>query len=113
MTTIQSVSDLFNPPPEQWGLRGDPWLWDEMSAVLTGIPVPATAAQLAQLLEQTFAQLVGEPLDPAKHSVFVQRYNHGGMSSGCISPAFWRKTGLPLLQARWVGPDGTFRAGAA
>jgi len=24
------VADLFDPEPEQWGLRGDPYLWREM-----------------------------------------------------------------------------------
>ena len=25
-----TVSELFNEEPRQWGLRGDPFLWDEM-----------------------------------------------------------------------------------
>ena len=97
------MADLFNPPPGQWGLRGDPFLWQEMAQVLAMTDLPNSSADFLELLEDTYAQLVGERLDPSKHSVFVERYSHGGMSSGCVSPAFWQESGFPLLQARYVG----------
>ena len=103
MAAMRNVSDLFEPPPIQWGFRGDPYLWSEMSAVLAGVPLPASAEHLKQLLHDTFAKLVGAPLSSPNSSVFVERYSHGGMSSGRVSLAFWRETGFPLLQARYVG----------
>ena len=102
MARSQRMADLFDQPPGQWGLRGDPFLWEEMAQALAETDLPHSPAELIVLLESTFAQLVGEPLDPSKHSVFVERYSHGGMSSGCVSPAFWHESGFPLLQARCV-----------
>ena len=103
MAAIQHVSDLFKPAPIQWGFRGDPYLWEEMASVLADAPLPPAETQLIELLEETFARLVGAPLDSPASSVFVDRYSHGGMSSGRVSLAFWRETGVPLLRSRYVG----------
>ncbi|MFA5684470.1 MAG: hypothetical protein WCZ65_01755 [Lysobacteraceae bacterium] len=94
------MADLFQPPPARWGLRGDPHLWAEMASTLAGCAIPPDAAQLDSLLQATFARLVGTPLDSSAPSIHVQRYAHGGMSSGQVSPAFWRETGFALLRAR-------------
>jgi hypothetical protein len=32
----------------------------------------------------------------------IERYAHGGMSSGMISVEFWRKEILPLLKTRYT-----------
>lgn len=103
MAAIQRVSDLFKPDPIQWGFRGDPHLWEEMASVLADTPLPPNEVQLNELLEETFARLVGAPLDAPASSVFVERYSHGGMSSGRVSFAFWRETGFPLLRSRYAG----------
>lgn len=105
MTPVQCVSDLFKPPPLQWGLRGDPYLWQEMAEVLVGIPLPSGEMPFNALLEATFERLVGSPLDETASSVFVERYSHGGMSSGQVSIGFWRETGFPLLRSRHAGFD--------
>ena len=103
MAAIQHVSDLFKPEPVQWGFRGDPYLWAEMAAVLAGVPLPTTEDELSRLLEETLVRLAVAPLSSLASSVFVERYSHGGMSSGRVSLAFWRETGLPLLRSRYVG----------
>lgn len=95
-----TLADLFQPEPIQWGLRGDPYLWQEMSETLAALPLPPCEAQLAEILEATFERLVGLPTS-AEESVFVERHAHGGMSSGHISLKFWRETALPLLLARY------------
>jgi molybdenum cofactor cytidylyltransferase len=43
-------------------------------------------------------------------SFYVERYGHGGMSSGLVSPEFWRDTAVPLLLARH---DALLRGGNA
>lgn len=103
MAAAKSLSDLFKPQPTQWGFRGDPYLWEEMASVLADSPIPSTEAQFIELLEGIFIRLVGAPLDSPESSVFVQRYSHGGMSSGRVSIAFWRETGVPLLRSRFDG----------
>ncbi|WP_420007752.1 hypothetical protein [Xanthomonas sacchari] len=98
---IADTAGLFQDEPGRWGGRGDPYLWEEMASALTGVPLPATAAQCAALLADTFARLVGTALDDASvESVFVPRLSHGGMSSGYVSLVFWRTTARPLLLER-------------
>ena len=103
MAVAQRVSDLFKPEPAQWGLRGDPYLWEVMASVLSDVPLPPTEAQFDALIEETFSRLVGSSLDASASSVYVERFTHGGMSSGHVSLVFWQETGFPLLRSRYVG----------
>ncbi len=101
-----TLSELFQPEPIKWGLRGDPYLWQEMSEALAALPLPSSEAQLAEILEATFERLVGLPITAQESSVFVERHAHGGMSSGHISLKFWRETAVPLLLARYRAAQG-------
>lgn len=94
-----NVADLFREPLETWGLRGDPHLWDEMRHALAAVPLPEQPASLECLLQQQFQQLAGVPLTSVDHH-FVPRFDSGGMSSGYVSPQFWRSEAIPLLLAR-------------
>lgn len=94
------LAQIFQDEPGQWGLRGDPHLWRELRATLGERPLPETEAQLAALLRQSYALLTGAPL-AGQGPVFVERFSHGGMSSGHVSPQFWAETALPLLLARY------------
>jgi hypothetical protein len=42
------ISELFYPAPEQWGLRGDPFLWREMASAFRGVPAPDLPQPLAR-----------------------------------------------------------------
>jgi len=97
----------FATPPRQWGLRGDPLLWDEMRAVLAmaDAPDPATSAEV---LRVTWEALTGVPLSTGG-PVHINRLNRGGMSGGQVSPVFWRDTALPLLLDRVSSGDGAPR----
>jgi ABC-type molybdenum transport system ATPase subunit/photorepair protein PhrA len=44
--------------------------------------------------------LMGTPLTN-RDPIFVERFSHGGMSSGYVSPQFWAETAIPLLRARY------------
>lgn len=87
---------LFNTRPWQWGLRGDPHLWHEMQEKVADLPYPQSAAELVDTLHALFQQLTGAPITSDKF-IFVERYNKGGMSSGLVSPQFWRETAVPHL----------------
>lgn len=96
------LTTLFEEEPDQWGLRGDPYLWREMATSLSDSEWPETEAGLIELLERTFIVLTGSEL-ARQGSVFVERYAHGGMSSGQVSMEFWREKALPLLRSRYSG----------
>ena len=103
----QELSALFRSEPLQWGLRGDPFLWRDMGRSLGKKPLPDTEAQLVGLLENTFERLTGRalPTQDATNelvSIFVKKYTHGGMSSGQVSPHFWRNVAIPLLLSRYL-----------
>src|SRR5690349_13927918 len=100
MPSARTVSHLFDEQPRQWGLRGDPHLWREMQEILGASAYPDTEEQLVDLLEQTFQHLTGAPLSD-RDTVFVERYNRGGISGGYVSPQFWAETAIPLLRARY------------
>jgi hypothetical protein len=95
-----TLLQIFQDEPSRWGLRGDPYLWTEMKSILGDLPYPNTEQDFNVLLEQTFEKLTGTSIR-APHSVFVERYSHGGMSSGHISPQFWAEEGFPMLRERF------------
>ena len=104
---VDSLSVLFDPEPFQWGLRGDPFLWRDIARALGSRQFPDTDRQLEALIEAEFERLTGTRLPgegnvSALDFISVQRYAQGGMSSGRVSPHFWRVTALPLLRSRFV-----------
>jgi molybdenum cofactor cytidylyltransferase len=90
---------IFEPPPPRWGLRGDPYLWQEMAQALAERPLPASPAAIDNLLASTYLLLVGEA-PAAGRRTYVPRYAHGGMSSGYVDADFWLTQGFPLLKGR-------------
>ena len=100
MQKEKTLSQLFQDEPPRWGLRGDPYLWREMKSVLGYLAYPDTEEDFSVLLEQTYEQLTGASIKES-HSVFVERYSHGGMSSGHVAQQFWLETGFPMLRERF------------
>lgn len=96
----KTIANLFKPKPIEWGLRGDPYLWAEMTAYFEGVTLPEDVAALRSLLEAAFETLTGQPIT-AQNDFFLERLAHGGMSSGYVSPAFWQDRGIPLLCSRF------------
>ena len=95
-----TVGSLFDPEPENWGLRGDSFLWRQIQRNLSTTPLPATQTDFESLIANAFLELSGNPLSTQNH-FHVEEYAHGGMSSGYISPAFWREQAIPLLRQRY------------
>jgi len=97
-------AELFTPEPDQWGLRGDPFLWRALARSLGHTSLPSTQAELVATIEVGFEKMTGLPLpdEPSdESSIYVKRFGHGGMSSGQISLSFWRRFAIPLLCARF------------
>ena len=94
-----NLGDLFDEESDQYGLRGDTYLWRELRAHYSEVSLPATASDLEQQLKQAFLLLTGQPM-ASPEPFRIERFAHGGISSGRISPAFWRGQALSLLEKR-------------
>jgi hypothetical protein len=100
---MKSIGSLFsNPPTDSWELRGDPFLWKDLSRVFRPVPLPESAKTLEAMLEAGFLALTARPISTAEEEFFVERYSRGGMSSGQISTTFWRECAFPLILERFA-----------
>lgn len=106
------IGDLFRDEPDQWGSRGDPWLWRALGERFRVVSLPATRGALEAQLRWAFVAEVGRAMsDRVGTGVYVERFAHGGMSSGFVSPTWWSTSGVPLLvrRAGLPGRDFTIR----
>ncbi len=99
------LGDLFAPEPEQWGLRGDPWVWAAMRGRLDHREIPDTDEQVEQVLTDTFRELVNVELTQGslgkdEEQVYREQFSRGGMSSGLVHVVSWRDRLIPLLLSR-------------
>ena len=92
------ISIIFKSKPESWGLRGDPYLWDELEEVFSVIYFPCSKSEFINYFETYFEKLTGNPFRGDDFE--VEKYAKGGMSSGQISMEFWKNRGLQLLISR-------------
>jgi hypothetical protein len=92
---------LFDEPPRQWGMRGDPCLWAELRDRLRARPEPRDTTALRGLLREELRQLCGvDVLASDVDGVHLERYPTAGMSGGVVSAATWRDRLVPLLAER-------------
>ncbi|WP_199432909.1 hypothetical protein [Qaidamihabitans albus] len=105
-----TVDELFARRPLTWGLRGDPRVWEAMRERLRGKEMPPGFFAARDLLERTFAEIVGVGLDgivERDDTVYRKELATGsGMSDGYVSLHFWKFTGLPILMDRWAATIG-------
>ena len=99
------MRDLFEREPEQWGLRGDPYVWAAMRSQLAETLVPASPDALERLLADAFETIVGVdvtlvPLPEGSQQVYREEFAHGGMCSGFVDVAEWQRRLIPLLVGR-------------
>ncbi len=97
---MTTVGDLFDPRPGRWGLRGDPYLWDELAQALADVRLPRRKRDLWRVLTTAFREATGHSLN-ACEMVRIDRFDTGGMSGGMISGEFWRETAIPLIVGRY------------
>lgn len=88
--------------PAQWGLRGDPGLWQWLKATCEQNLQPCTAPAFMELIQGLLNEFgVSHDSDPAEMRYF-EAFDKGGMSGGNISFRWWLEKGLPLLESRAV-----------
>ena len=80
-----TIKVLFEPKPLQWGLRGDPYLWEAMRNNFAETPIPNDTENLDTLIRQQFKEITSHSLDEVK--LFkMKQFNNGGMSGGGVFP---------------------------
>ena len=94
------AGDLLIPFPSAWGLRGDPFLWAKIAAVLRGYELHA-GTDIEGDFRDAFQQVTGRVFDDVQEDFEDQGLAHGGMSSGWVDIGWWRRTGFPLIEARF------------
>jgi len=95
------VSVIFDPEPEAWAFRGDPYFWRYLKKRLSGVPLPASPEKLERFIRDEFYRLSGVRLRAGVTGI-VKEFEHGGMTSGGLSGNFWVKYAIPLLKERLV-----------
>ncbi|MGW2770323.1 hypothetical protein [Streptomyces sp. NPDC001275] len=98
---VAKMAALFEPEPERWGLRGDPYLWRALRDHLSATDIPMSGDAVVTLIHRAFSELAGVDLVSASNeSVYLEQYARGGMSSGQICLPVWRDELMPLLTKR-------------
>lgn len=92
----ESVSIIFKKRPTQWGLRGDPFLWDDLEKLYSQFILPMTRECFEDILNSFLTNLLKEA-EYKNGVIYVKRYAHGGMSSGCVNLIEWELKRRPLF----------------
>ena len=93
------ASALFEEKPVFWGLRGDLFFWDYLKIVFNDYLLPMNEDTLEQIITSKFEQVSGCKLTK-EAKPFVERFAHGGMSSGQLCGEYWIRNAIPLLKKR-------------
>ena len=92
------LSVIFEDKPERWGYRGDPYFWDYLKEKAEEMELITPELLEIWIKDEHFA-LSGIELTEESTAV-VDRFAHGGMSSGGIAGDWWCAVGIPLLKDR-------------
>jgi hypothetical protein len=104
---VKRLSTVFSDPPGQWGLNGEPELWEEFKAHFLQENEPGTEEKFLEELYDTFEELTGRPVQTDSF-IYVKRFNRGGFGSGLIDPWNWRAVVIPTLARRYREAIDTF-----
>jgi hypothetical protein len=97
MMMKRTFADLFAVPPLVWGARGEPYLWEDMRLyfIRVNAPAPESLEYLETEVQRLFEAFTGHSIHE-RDWFHVEKYAHGGMSSGHIEPSCWREEGKIL-----------------
>ena len=57
-----TAADLFEPKPQNWGLRGDPYLWEDMKKNFSSVTLPVSTEVFIEKFRAGFEEITGMPL---------------------------------------------------
>ena len=102
------LSEIFSEKPGQWGLRGDPYFWDYLKNKFSFTAVPNSRQELEERIRKEFQETTGMELS-CEATCYVEKFAHGGLSSGQLSGAFWQEKAIPMLWERIQDGKGKTR----
>lgn len=95
------ISSLLTEIPEQWGLRGDLFLWEELQEKTRNKKLLNTEKEMVEYFYKLFHEIIGHEIT-LEECILVEKYNNKkGMSSGHICPVWWLNEGIPLIIERY------------
>lgn len=95
---VDVIVKIFTEPEVGWGSRGNALLWQDLCHHFLETGLPSTFYQLEKDIYTFIEQLIGKEFT---EPTFVEKYDTGGMSSGIITPDWWKETGVPELKKRF------------
>lgn len=103
---MKNLSIIFDNKPNKWGYRGDPYMWEHLKEYCKNIQVDCGEDRIKEIVKEQFKEITGEELTK-KSDCYIEKFAHGGMSSGRVDGNFWVKTGIPLLiknykKEKWI-----------
>lgn len=93
------LSVIFDPEPESWGFRGDPYFWRHLKRRVSRVDLPVDPDKLEQFIRKEHYELSGKRLTDSSIAI-VEEFKHGGMTSGGLSGEYWTEYAIPLLKGR-------------
>jgi hypothetical protein len=94
----RNISSLFHNEPKQWGLRGDPYLWDEMRLESTNVKLLENEILMKEYFYELFYKLTGYEITKNRE-IFIERYPY--FIAGGISCGWWIVNGIPFIMERY------------
>lgn len=94
------LSIIFEEKPKRWGFRGDPYFWDYLKECANYMEM-ISPEELEAWIKKEYLSLSGKILtDKYMDFAVIERFAHGGMSSGGVDNRWWIEVGIPLLKSR-------------
>lgn len=91
---------IFEEKPERWGFRGDPYFWEYLKECAEDMEL-ISPDELEEWIKGEYFTLSGKELtDKYGDFAVIDRFAHGGMSSGGVDNLWWIEEGIPLLKSR-------------
>ena len=93
------LSKIFEVKPEKWGFRGDSYFWDYLKELAENMDT-ITPDELEKWIKKEYYSLSSKDLTESGGLAIIERFAHGGMTSGIVSNKWWMSIGIPLLKSR-------------
>ena len=94
------LSVIFEDKPKRWGFWGDPYFWDHLKGLAENMDI-ISPDELEKWIKNEYLLLSDKPMtDKYGDFAVIERFAHGGMSSGGVDNLWWIDEGIPLLKSR-------------